>query len=71
MDGNKMTKALDWLEVNSLKESIIWKAWARWEEGVRLAHRKREIGEAAMRMETLSNQPILTHKLSEGEHEQL
>jgi len=66
-----MTEALDQLKVVSLKESIIRKAWARWEEGLRLAHRQWEIGEAAMRMETASNQPILTLRLTKGEHEWL
>ena len=33
----KMTKASGQLEVISLKELIIWKAWAGWEEGLRLA----------------------------------
>jgi len=46
----QVTKASDWLEHISLQESIIWKAWAGWEEGMRLAHRQQEIGEAAMRM---------------------
>ena len=55
----KMTEALGQLEVMSLKESIIGKAWARWEEGLRLAHRQWEIGEAATRMETMGDQPIL------------
>ena len=40
-----MTEASGQLEVMPLKESIIWKAWARWEEGLRLAHRQWEIGE--------------------------
>ena len=64
---HKMTKALDQLELISLQESIIQKAWARWEEGLRIAHRQWEIGEAAMRMKTTSEQPILALKLSEGE----
>jgi len=38
----KMTEASGQLEVMPL---IIWKAWARWEEGLRLAHRQWEIGE--------------------------
>jgi len=64
----KMTKASDELKIVSLKESIIWKAWVRWEEGLRLAHRQQEIGEAAARMETMYHQPILVLKLTEGEH---
>ena len=64
----KMTEALEWLEYISLKESVIWKAWIGWEEGLRLAHRQQEIGEAAARMETTSSQPILTLRLTEGEH---
>jgi len=63
----KMTEALDQLEFISLKESIIRKAWDGWEEGLRLAHRQWEIGEATMRVETVSDQLILTLKLSEGE----
>jgi len=38
--GGKTTKASDQLELVSLKESIIQKAWAGWEEGLRLGHRK-------------------------------
>ena len=68
---HKMTKASGRLVVMSLKELIIWKAWTGWEEGLRLAHRQREIGEAATRMETMGDQLILMLKLSEGEHEQL
>jgi len=63
----KATEAMDWLETISLKESLIWKAWVRWEEGLRLAHQKWEIGEATARMETMGHQPILTLKLTEGE----
>jgi len=36
-----------------------------------LAHRQQEIGEATTRMETMSDQPILTLKLSKGEDEWL
>ena len=64
----KMTKASDQLEIITLKGSVIQKAWARWEEGLRLAHRQQEIGEAAARMETMYHQPILVLKLTEGEH---
>jgi len=67
----KTTEVSDWFKVISLKESIIWKAWARWEEGLRLAHRQWEIGGATTGMETMSNQPMLTLKLSKGEHEWL
>ena len=63
----KVSETLDQLIVISLKELIIWKAWTGWEEGLRLAHRQQEIREAAARMETVSNQPILTLKLTEGE----
>jgi len=45
-----MTKATHWFKNISLKESIVWKAWPGWEEGLRLAHRQQEIGEAATRM---------------------
>jgi len=45
----QVTKAADQLEHVSLQEYIVWKAWAGWEEGMRLAHRQREIGEAAVR----------------------
>ena len=38
------TEASNQLEHISLQESIVWKAWARWEEGMRLAHREWEIG---------------------------
>jgi len=41
----------------------------RWEEGLRLAHRQQEIGEATVRMETTNDQPILVLRLTEGEHE--
>jgi len=68
---HKMTEALDRLKTISLKDSIIWKAWVGWEEGLRLAHRQQEIGEASTRLETTSDQPILTLRLSKGEHEQL
>jgi len=40
---HKVTEALDWLEVVSLKELIIQKAWTGWDEGMRLAHRQQEI----------------------------
>ena len=53
--GHKTTEASDWFEVFSLKESMIKKAWAEWEEGLMLAHKQWEIGEAAVRMETTSN----------------
>ena len=66
---HKTTEALDWLKYISLKESIIWKAWIGWEEGLRLAHRQ-QIGEAAARMETTSALPILMLRLTEGEHGQ-
>jgi len=55
----------------SLKESTIWKAWVGWEEGLRLAHRQQEIGEATTRMETKGDQLILMLRLSKGEHEWL
>jgi len=67
----KMTEASGQLEVVSLKKLLIQKAWAGWEEGLRLAHRQWGIGEATTRMETMSDQPILTLKLSKGEHEWL
>jgi len=60
---------LDQLELISLQESIVHKALARLEEGNRLAHRQQEIGEAAMRMQTTGEQPILMLKLSEDESE--
>src|SRR5882724_13469163 len=41
------TKARNRLEYVSLQESMIRKSWAGWEEGMRLAHRQWEIGEAA------------------------
>jgi len=56
---NKRTETSDPLELVSLKESIIRKAWVGWEEGLKLSHRQQEIGEVAARMETASNQPIL------------
>ena len=62
-----MIEASYWLEIISLNESIIWKAWVGWEEGLRLAHRQWEIGEATVRMETTDFQPILVLKLTEGE----
>jgi|SRR5882724_7024193 len=68
---HKTTEASSWLEVISLKESILWKAWAGWEEGLRLARRQQKIGEATTRMETMSDQLIPVLKLSEGEHEWL
>jgi len=67
---HKMTEASDQLETSSLKESIIHKAWVRWEEGLRLAHMQQEIGEATARMETTKGQPILMLRLTEGRHEQ-
>jgi len=63
------TEASDQLKHISLQESIIQKAWAGWEEGMRLAHRQQEIGEAAVRMQTTSEQLILMLKLGEGENE--
>jgi len=42
---------LDQLEIMSLKELIIWKAWAGWEEGLRLSHKQWEIWEAEARMQ--------------------
>ena len=66
--GGKTTKASDQLELVSLKESIIQKAWAGWEEGLRLGHRKWEIGEATVMMESTNDQLILTLRLTEGEH---
>ena len=66
----QVTKASDWLEYMSLKESIIWKAWAGWEEGMRLAHRQWEIGKEAARMQTTGEQLTLMLKLGEGENEQ-
>jgi len=47
----------------------------RWEEahgseGQRLANRQQEIGEAAARMDTTNNQPILAIKLNESKCEQ-
>ena len=65
---HKMTKASDWLQVVALKESIIKKAWGRWEDGLRLAHKQRKIGEATVRMKTTSEQLILVLKLTEDEH---
>ena len=65
----QMTEASDWLELISLQESIIQKAWARWEEGMRLAHRQWETGEAGMRMKPTGEQPILMLKLGKGESE--
>ena len=69
-DHFQETEASEQLETISLKESIIWKAWVRWKEGLRLAHRQWGIGEAAARMETSSQQPILALKLTKGKHEQ-
>ena len=63
------TKASDQVEHVSLQESIVWKVCSGWEEGMRLAHRQREIGEAAMRMQTTSEQLTLVLKLGEGEKE--
>ena len=60
----KMAEAMDQLETISLKESVIWKAWVRCKEGLRLAHWQWEIGEAAARMETMGHQPILALKLT-------
>jgi len=68
---HKITKASDWLKIVTLKELIIRKSLARWEEGLRLAHKQWEIGEAAVRMETMSDHPILMLKLSDGEHKWL
>ena len=67
---HKTTEASDQFKIISLKESILWKAWSRWEEGLRFAHKQQDIGEAAVRMETTSDQPILTLKLTRGKHEQ-
>jgi len=64
---HKMTEALDQLEIMSLKELIIWKAWAGWEEGLRLSHKQWEIGEAAAKMQTTSDQLILMLKLTRSE----
>ena len=66
----QVTEASDQLEYVPLQESIVWKAWAGWEEGMRLAHRQWEIGEAAARMQTTSEQQTLMLKLGEGENEQ-
>jgi len=60
---------MNWLEYVSLKESIFRKSWAGWEEGMRLAHRQQEIGEAAARMQTTGEQLTLVLKLGEGEKE--
>jgi len=60
------TEASNQLEYVPLQESIVWKAWAGWEEGMRLAHRQQEIGEAATRMQTTSEQLTLVLKLGEG-----
>jgi len=48
------TEASAQLEYVSLQESIVRKAWAGWEEGMRLTHRQQAIGEAAARMQTTS-----------------
>jgi len=63
------TEASNQLEYMPLQESIVWKAWAGWEEGMRLAHRQWEIGEAAVRMQTTGEQLTLVLKLGEGEKE--
>jgi len=60
------TEATNQLEYVSLQESIIRKSWAGWEEGMRLAHRQQEIGEAAVRMQTTGEQLTLVLKLGEG-----
>ena len=52
----------------SLQALVVQKAWAGWEEVLRLAHRQQEIGEAATRMQTISEQLILVLKLSKGEN---
>jgi len=65
-----MTEALDQLKIVSLQELVIWNAWVRWEEGLRLAYRQWEIGEAAARMQTTCAQLILILKLNEGKSKQ-
>jgi len=62
----RQPKPSDQLELVSLKESIIQKAWAGWEEGLRLGHRKWEIGEATVMMESTNDQLILTLRLTEA-----
>jgi len=64
------TKASDRLKYVSLQESIVRKAWAGWEEGMRLTHRQQAIGEAATKMQTTSEQLTLVLRLGEGEKEQ-
>ena len=63
------TEASDWLEYVPLQECIVRKAWAVWEEGMRLAHRQWEIGKAAVRMQTTGEQLTLVLKLGKGEKE--
>ena len=65
----QVTEASAQLKYISLQESIVRKAWAGWEEGMRLAHRQQAIGKVAAKMQTTGEQLTLVLRLGKGEKE--